>query len=188
MSHRVALSQGVFHHRGWLCLGKITMLCTEMRCTLDESQHLYQHLAYRHFPVKDMGITKWSLSQRGATIRWDSGMLKPVPIPAFAWHRQGGRRRPDQCLVESWPRISWEIDQKITMATATLSTSMSPGPRESYRWITLPSIGSPVNGCHLVPMKVIFLGWTLWRFYLIASRYPSLLQKTSWVWRMGVWQ
>jgi len=24
----------------------------------------------------------------------------------------------------------------------------------SYQWITLPSIGSPVKGCHLVPMKV----------------------------------
>jgi len=40
------------------------------------------------------------------------------------------------------------------MATATLSTRASSSPRESYRWITLPSIGSPVKGCHLVPMKV----------------------------------
>merc|ERR1712223_1818498 len=37
------------------------------------------------------------------------------------------------------------------------NTSSHPSRRvgeESYRWVTLPSIGTAVKGCHLVPMKV----------------------------------
>merc|ERR1712038_153463 len=44
------------------------------------------------------------------------------------------------------------------MATARVSGSgreeSSRAGEGSYRWKTLPSIGNPVNGCHLLPMKV----------------------------------
>lgn len=50
------------------------------------------------------------------------------------------------------------------MATATVSSRASEsGVKESYRWHSLPSIGSPVHGCHLVPMKVPLAASEDWR-------------------------
>jgi len=38
-------------------------------------------------------------------------------------------------------------------ANKTSNTTAKNGKGESYRWKTLPSIGTTVKGCHLVPMK-----------------------------------
>ena len=42
-----------------------------------------------------------------------------------------------------------------TTANTIANTIAKNGGGESYRWKTLPSIGTTVKGCHLVPMKVI---------------------------------
>merc|ERR1712213_200868 len=54
-------------------------------------------------------------------------------------------------------KTSSHLTKKTTM-DSSVSTSSHPsrsgGGGESYRWITLPSIGTAVKACHLVPMKV----------------------------------
>merc|ERR1712211_162533 len=53
-------------------------------------------------------------------------------------------------------KTSSHFTKKTTM-DLSVNTSSQPsrsGGGESYRWITLPSIGTAVKGCHLVPMKV----------------------------------
>merc|ERR1712107_107008 len=53
-------------------------------------------------------------------------------------------------------KTSSHFTKKTTM-DSSVNTSSRPsrsGGGESYRWITLPSIGTAVKGCHLVPMKV----------------------------------
>ena len=42
-----------------------------------------------------------------------------------------------------------------TTANTIANTIAKNGGGESYRWKTLPSIGTTVKGCHLVPMKVM---------------------------------
>merc|ERR1712004_466580 len=54
-------------------------------------------------------------------------------------------------------KTSSHLRKKTTMdstESTTSSHSSRSGEGESYRWITLPSIGTAVKGCHLVPMKV----------------------------------
>ena len=42
-------------------------------------------------------------------------------------------------------------------ANKTSNTIAKNGGGESYQWKTVPSIGTTVKGCHLVPMKVRYL-------------------------------
>merc|ERR1711953_1026984 len=53
-------------------------------------------------------------------------------------------------------KTSSHLMKKMTMDSSvnTSSHPSSSGGGESYRWVTLPSIGTAVKGCHLVPMKV----------------------------------
>ena len=64
-------------------------------------------------------------------------------------HKSGRVRRPHL-------KTSSDLMKKTTM-DSSVNTSSHPsrsGGGESYRWVTLPSIGTAVKGCHLVPMKV----------------------------------
>jgi len=65
-------------------------------------------------------------------------------------HKSGRGKRPHL-------KTSSHLTKKTTM-DSSVSTSSHPsrsgGGGESYRWVTLPSIGTAVKGCHLVPMKV----------------------------------
>jgi len=53
-------------------------------------------------------------------------------------------------------RSHLKTSSHLTMDSSvnTSSHPSSSGGGESYRWVTLPSIGTAVKGCHLVPMKV----------------------------------
>ena len=64
-------------------------------------------------------------------------------------HKSGRGKRPHL-------KTSSHLRKKTTMDSSE-NTSSHPsrsGGGESYRWVTLPSIGTAVKGCHLVPMKV----------------------------------
>jgi len=64
-------------------------------------------------------------------------------------HKSGRGKRPHL-------KTSSHLRKKTTMDSSE-NTSSHPsrcGGGESYRWITLPFIGTAVKGCHLVPMKV----------------------------------
>merc|ERR1712012_1028900 len=64
-------------------------------------------------------------------------------------HKSGRGKRPHNLKTSS------HLTKKTTM-DSSVNTSSHPsrcGEGESYRWITLPSIGTAVKGCHLVPMK-----------------------------------
>merc|ERR1712107_700187 len=64
-------------------------------------------------------------------------------------HQSGRGKRPHL-------NTSSHLTKKTTM-DSSVNTSSHPsrcGGGESYRWVTLPSIGTAVKGCHLVPMKV----------------------------------
>merc|ERR1712047_198367 len=64
-------------------------------------------------------------------------------------HKSGRGKRPHL-------KTSSHLTKKTTMDSSE-NTSSHPsrcGGGESYRWVTLPSIGTAVKGCHLVPMKV----------------------------------
>jgi len=65
-------------------------------------------------------------------------------------HKSGRGKRPHL-------NTSSHLTKKKTTMDSSANTSSHPsrcGGGESYRWITLPSIGTAVKGCHLVPMKV----------------------------------
>jgi len=65
-------------------------------------------------------------------------------------HKSGRGKRPHL-------KTSSHLTKKKTTMDSSAHTSSHPnssGGGESYRWVTLPSIGTAVKGCHLVPMKV----------------------------------
>merc|ERR1712004_774933 len=66
-------------------------------------------------------------------------------------HKSGRGKRPHNLKTSS------DLTKKKTTMDSSVNTSSHPsrcGGGESYRWITLPFIGTAVKGCHLVPMKV----------------------------------
>ena len=64
-------------------------------------------------------------------------------------HKSGRGKRP-HLKTSSYLRKKTTMDSSVNMS----SHPSRCGGGESYRWITLPSIGTAVKGCHLVPMKV----------------------------------
>jgi len=64
-------------------------------------------------------------------------------------HKSGRGKRP-HLKTSSYLRKKTTMDSSVNMS----SHPSRCGGGESYRWITLPSIGNAVKGCHLVPMKV----------------------------------
>ena len=65
-------------------------------------------------------------------------------------HKSGRVKKPHL-------KTSSDLTKRKTTMDSSANTSSHPnssGGGESYRWVTLPSIGTAVKGCHLVPMKV----------------------------------
>ena len=126
-----------------------------------ECKHLYQLLVHRHFPLKHIVNTSTWCNKMG--FRTVKASLDSLDI---------NRGQQEIRLVPTWV-LTKSLHQKNTMATATVRGS--DPTVGSYRWNTLPSIGSPVKGCHLVPMKVgIFRICSL-----KVSRCPLLHQRAS---------